>query len=310
MIYPWGHARRFNDFGTYIRGQFGKRVQKISINAGFTCPNRDGTKGFGGCTFCNNESFKPSYCQPLLTVAEQIERGISFFKARREIDNFLAYFQAYTNTYGNAGQIIDLYNQALSQPNVVGLIVGTRPDCLPAELLEYFVAKREKFYIAVELGVESTNDATLELINRGHDFNTSREAILHLHELGIPVGVHLILGLPGEVRADYLNHASIISNLPVSYLKIHQMQFIGNSTLGNAFINNPGDFNFFNLEEYIDLVVDFVEILNPAIVIERFASQAPSELLLAPRWGLKNFELTRLVEVRLAERDSWQGKRF
>lgn len=310
MPYFWGHERRYNDFSTYIRKLFNERVQKISIHAGFTCPNRDGLKGSGGCTFCNNESFKPSYCQPAVSVSDQISKGITFFKGRHPEAKFLAYFQAYTNTYGELSQLIDLYDEALLHSDVIGLIVGTRPDCLPADVLNYFAALNKKTHVTIELGVESTSDITLNRVNRGHDFQSARDAVARLANVGISTGVHLILGLPGESREEMLMHASRISELPINYLKVHQLQYVKGSQLGSAYLKNPEKYKVFEVEEYVELVVDFLERVRPDIVMERFASQAPQNLLLAPKWGLKNFEFVRLVDKRLAVRDTWQGKLY
>lgn len=310
MNFPWGHPKRYNDFGSYIRHKLNGRVQKISINAGFTCPNRDGSKGTDGCTFCNNDSFKPSYCEPVMSIKAQIEKGVSVFQQRHPESKYLAYFQSYTNTYGSIDLLVDLYEQALACEGVAGLIVGTRPDCLPDDLLDYFEDLQKRTYVTVELGVESTSNATLDLVNRGHGFEETKDALMRLSARKIPAGAHLILGLPGETRAQMLGHAVELSKIPINYLKIHQLQFIKGSKLGAAYQNNPSDFEVFELTDYIELVVDFLEFLSPQIVMERFASQAPHDLLIAPRWGFKNFELVRMVEKRLEERDTWQGKLF
>ena len=308
--YPWGHSRRYNDFSTYIRTVFGHRFQKISINAGFTCPNRDGSKGVGGCTFCNNNTFNPDYCESALSVSRQIDKGIEFFQKKHPYTDFMAYFQAYTNTYGELSHLVSLYEEAIRHPNVMGLIVGTRPDCLSDELLDYFEQLQQRIYVTVELGVESTNDATLARVNRGHDFATTCDAVQRLSAKKIPVGAHLILGLPGEDKKQMLAHADAMSKLPVKYLKIHQLQYVKGSSMGRDYLQNPESFKVFEIEEYVELIVDFLERVRPDIVMERFASEAPAALLLAPRWGLKNFELTRLVEKRLNERDTWQGRLF
>ena len=308
MTFIWGHEQRYNDFGKYMRHRFNGRVQKISINAGFTCPNRDGSKGRGGCTFCNNDAFKPVYCQSVMSVRDQIEKGISLFSVRRPDTRYLAYFQAYTNTYGELSELIKLYEEALSVPKVIGLIVGTRPDCLPESLLDYFEALQKSVYVSVELGIESTNDHTLARVNRGHDFACTRDAVDRLVARNIPVGSHLILGLPGETKAQMLAHAEIVSQLPINYLKVHQLQYVRGSSMGQDYLAHPEQYKVFELEEYLNLIVDFIERVRPDIVMERFISQAPSELLLAPKWGLKNFEMTRMVEKRMAEKNSWQGK--
>ncbi len=256
MIFPWGHDQRYNDFGKYMRSRFNGRVQKLSINAGFTCPNRDGSKGTGGCTFCNNETFKPAYCQPLMSVTNQVEKGIQLFSVRHPDTRYLAYFQAYTNTYGDLPQLSALYEEALAVPGVVGLIVGTRPDCLPESLLDYFEELQKRAYLTVELGIESTNDQTLVKVNRGHDFSCTQEAVRRLVDRNILVGAHLILGLPGETREDMLLHADKVSQLPINYLKVHQLQYVRGSVMGQDYLDHPEQYHVLELEDYLDLVVD------------------------------------------------------
>lgn len=308
--YQWGTHRPFNDFGSHMRKRFNGLVQKVSIDAGFTCPNRDGSKGFGGCTFCNNETFKPVYSQASKTVSEQLKTGISLFEAKHPGTRYLAYFQAYTNTYGEISKLIELYEEALAFPGVIGLIVGTRPDCLPDHLLDYFEELSRKCYVAIELGIESTKDETLNRVNRGHGFQSSIDAIHRIASRNIPVGAHMILGLPGETKDDILGHAPIVSELPLSYLKLHQLQYVRGSKLGREYLKNPENFKVFELEEYVDLVVEFVVRLRPGIVLERFSSQSPYYLLIAPAWKLKNHELSHLVEKRLQELNLWQGKYY
>ncbi|MCT4591714.1 MAG: TIGR01212 family radical SAM protein [Carboxylicivirga sp.] len=310
MQYPWGHDKRYNDYSSYIKRTFGERVQKVSINAGFTCPNRDGSKGTGGCAFCNNSTFNPSYCGPELSILEQIEKGTSFFRPKYQTQQYLAYFQAYSNTYGETSFLIDQYQQALSHPKVTGIVLGTRPDCISDDLLKVLAEWRKDYYIAIELGAESTSDDTLELINRGHSFAETVDAANRISNAGIPVGLHMILGLPGEDRQALLAHADEVSKLPINFLKLHQLQIVKGSAFGNIYDNQPDYFQLFTAEEFIELVVDFLELMNPAIVMERFISQAPHDLLIAPRWGLKNFEFVAKVEKRLAERNTWQGKRY
>lgn len=308
--YPWGHSRRYNDYSSHLRTFFGQRVQKISIDGGFTCPNRDGSKGIGGCTFCNNDTFKPAYCDPILSISDQVTEGVDFFKRNYPGIKYLAYFQSYTNTYNKLEHLIDLYEEALSHPDVVGLIVGTRPDCLPSDLLDYFEELNTRSYLTVELGIESTKDETLLKINRGHDFASSRKAISDLSQRNIRIGAHLILGLPTETRQEMLMHATALSKLPINYLKIHQLQYVKGSLLGHNFLRNPENYKVLELEEYIELVIDFLELLRPEIILERFASETPRELQIAPQWGLKNFELVSRIERRMAERNSWQGRLY
>nr|WP_319398333.1 TIGR01212 family radical SAM protein [uncultured Carboxylicivirga sp.] len=310
MFYQWGNNKRYNDYSSYIKNTFGERVQKLSVNAGFTCPNRDGTKGVGGCAFCNNSTFNPAYCGPEKSITEQLEQGISFFQPKYKTMQYLAYFQAYSNTYGETQELLKLYKEALDHPLVKGLVLGTRPDCISDDLLQHLAEWQKEYYIAIELGAESTLESTLVDINRGHTYAETVETTKRIDAYNIPVGIHLILGLPGESRLDILNHAKEISRLPANFLKLHQLQIVKGSAFAKKYRLNPESFNLYSAEDYIELVVDFIERMNPEIVLERFISQAPHDLLIAPRWGLKNFEFVAKVEKRLKERDTWQGKLF
>lgn len=300
--------KRYREFGDFLRERFPFKAQKIAINAGFTCPNRDGSKGRGGCTYCNNQTFNPSYCQTDKSVTDQLAEGVRFFSRKYPEMRYLAYFQAYTSTYGELERLERLYEEALGYPGVVGLVIGTRPDCMPDHLLDYLARLSEQVLVLVEYGVESTLDRTLRRINRGHDFAEAEEAIRRTAARGIAVGAHLILGLPGESRDEILGHADRLSELPLTTLKLHQLQLIRHTRMALEFERQPEDFHLFTVDEYIDLAIDFIERLDPAIALERFVSQSPKELLIAPDWGLKNYEFTARVNRRLAERDSWQGK--
>ncbi len=302
--------KRYNDYSSYIKRVFGERVQKVSIDAGFTCPNRDGTKGRGGCHFCNNSTFNPDYCGPETSITAQIDKGISFFKGKYKTQKYLAYFQAYTNTYGQTGKLMEMYREALDHPEVIGIVLGTRPDCLADDLLDELAKVNESSYVAIELGAESTNNATLEVINRGHSWEDTVDAVHRVKERGIPTGMHFILGLPGENREQLLDHARKVSELPVDFIKTHQLQIVKGSRFGWEYGKNPEKFDLFSAEEFIELMVDFLELLDSGIIVERFISQAPHDLLMAPRWGLKNFEFVAKVEKRLRERDTWQGRLF
>ncbi|MFB6318918.1 TIGR01212 family radical SAM protein [Saccharicrinis sp. FJH54] len=302
--------RRYNDYPSFSRNYFGERVQKISINAGFTCPNRDGTVGRGGCTFCNNQSFNPEYCSEERSITEQIEQGIRFFDHKYKTQKYLAYFQAYTNTYEPLEKLAVKYEEALRHPKVIGLVIGTRPDCMSKELLHYFNTLQKDYYITVEYGIESTLDKTLEFINRGHSYNTSVTAVTLTAKAGIHTGAHLILGLPGETHRDILDHATRISKLPLHTIKLHQLQLIKGTRMAVQFKEHPEWFRFYSAEEYIELAIDFLELLNPEFVVERFISQSPTELLVNRMWGLKNFEFIHKLEKRLKERNTWQGRYF
>jgi len=298
-----------NTFNDFLQKTFPFKVQKISINAGFTCPNRDGTKGWGGCTYCNNQTFSPQYCATEKSVTEQLEEGIRFFSRKYPQMKYLAYFQSYTNTYGSLENLLSKYNEALSYPGVVGLIIGTRPDCMPDELLEALSEIFKRAFVLIEYGVESTDNETLKYINRGHTYEEVVDTINRTAEKGLMCGTHLILGLPGESREVIISHAQKISKLPLTTVKLHQLQLIRHTKMAQQFEENPEEFHLYSVDEYIDLCIDFIERLNPKFVLERFVSQSPKELLIAPDWGLKNFEFTAKVNKRIAERNSWQGKK-
>lgn len=301
---------RYNDYGSFLQQHFAGKVQKISINGGFTCPNRDGTVGRGGCTFCNNQTFNPDYCRSELSVTEQLQEGIRFFARKYPTMRYLAYFQAYTSTYDNIDRLVARYEEALSVEGVVGIIIGTRPDCMPPALLDYLAQLAQRTFVTVEYGVESTIDTTLQRINRGHDYASAVEAITRTAQAGIITGAHLILGLPGESRNDMLSHASRLSQLPLHTIKLHQLQLIRGTVMGNEYEAHPQQFDIPDIDTYIDLAIDFTELLRPDIVIERFVSQSPAELLLAPHWGVKNHEFTARLLRRMRERDAYQGSRW
>lgn len=304
--------RRFNTYSAYFRRIYGARVQKVSIDAGFTCPNRDGLKGLGGCTYCNNDAFNPSYCTPDKSITRQIEEGIEFHRTRyKEATSYLAYFQAYSNTYAPVEKLRELYEEALRYPGVTGIIIGTRPDCIDAEKLDYIKELSSKYYIAVEYGIESCYDKTLMRINRGHSFAEAREALEITAGLGINTGAHFILGLPGETREEMLAQAEIISGLPLKTVKFHQLQIMKGTLIEQEYLSHPGDFQMFSLEEYIDFFVKFLEKLNPTLVVERFSSEAPPWFLAGNGWGRKRTDqIVNLIEKRMEELDTWQGKYY
>ena len=300
---------RYLNYNTILKSEFSERIQKISINAGFTCPNRDGSKGTGGCTYCNNQSFSPGYAKPIKSVTEQIEEGIAFFHHKYEAQKYLAYFQSYTNTYDKLENLTRIYEEALKNPKIAGIVVGTRPDCVSDELLDYFTELSKRYYVMIEYGIESTCDNTLQLINRGHDYANAEVAIRKTAGKGLRTAAHLILGLPGENREMILSHADNVSELPLTAIKLHQLQLVKGTVMARQYAENPEMFNMMTAAEYIELVIDFLERLNPEIAVERFVSQSPEQLLLAPHWGLKNFEFVHKIEKRLEERDTWQGKK-
>ena len=309
-VFTWGHQRRFNDFPSHFRKLFNQRVQKISLNTGFTCPNRDGTRGRGGCTYCNNQTFNPQYCNLEISINDQLNRGIEFFSKKYPDMLYLAYFQAYTNTYAPLENLKILYNESLQHPKVIGLVVATRPDCINDEILDFLQELSEKVYVMVEYGVESHLNRTLQFINRGHTFEESVKALEATAKRNIRTCAHLILGLPGETYEDFMDQAKTISQLSVENIKLHQLQIHKGTVMAGQYEQNRGAFHLFLVEGYVDLVVDYLEWLNPRIVVERFISQSPPDLLIAPRWELKNFEFVAKVENRLKERDTWQGKKY
>lgn len=308
--FPWGHGRRFNAYAEYFKEHFGGRVQKLAIDAGFTCPNRDGWKGSGGCTYCNNDAFNPSYCHPGKPIRQQMEEGIEFHAKRyRRAKRYLAYFQPYSNTYAPLDKLKDIYDQALEFPGIIGLVIGTRPDCIDEEKLEYFASLNRSHYVVMEYGLESCYNMTLQRINRGHTFEDSVKALEMTAAYGIKTGVHMIFGLPGESIEMMLDQANILSSLPVNNIKFHQLQIIKNTPMAEEYRNKPEDFVHFTLEGYIDFIIDFVERLNPGFVIERFAGEVPPRYLSGPGWGLiRNDQVLAMIEKRMEERETWQGR--
>lgn len=302
--------RLYYDFATFLSQYFEGKVQKISIHAGFTCPNRDGSKGTGGCTYCNNQTFNPDYCKPEFGIRRQLEDGIGFFARKYPAMRYLAYFQAYTNTYGELEQLKAMYEEALSVEGVVGLVIGTRPDCMPTPLLDYIEALSHRTFVMVEYGIESANDDTLLRINRGHDFATAIDAIRRTHERGILVGGHLILGLPGEDHDELMRQAEAIAALPLDMVKLHQLQLIRGTHMAREYSECPEDFHLYDVDEYIDLAIDYIERLPETMVIERFISQSPRSLLIAPDWGMKNYQFVDRLRRRMQERATYQGRLY
>lgn len=311
-MYPWGDDRPFNSYAGYFRRTFGGRVQKVAVNAGFTCPNRDGTVGTGGCTFCNNGAFTPSYCQPSKSVTQQIEEGIEFHRNRyRTASRYLAYFQSFSNTYAPLDHLRLLYDEALAHPEVAGIVVGTRPDCVDEQKLDYFaeLAHERGKYVAIEYGIESVNDRTLKLINRGHDFATARRAVEMSAERGLHVGAHFILGLPGESDQELVAQTEIINSLPLTTVKFHQLQVFAGTAMAEQYDRDPSVFRFWEVEEYIDLFIEILRRLRPDIVVERFASEAPPRYHYGRNWGLiRNETLLAMLEARLRSRGAYQGE--
>lgn len=305
----FNNQKRYNDFSSFIKQQFNERVQKISLDTGFTCPNRDGTKGVGGCTYCNNNTFNPAYCKPNKSITQQLDEGIAFFSKKYKTQKYLAYFQAYTNTYADINLVKELYTEAINHPDVVGLVIGTRPDCINEDLIEFISSLSKNYFISLEFGVESTLNRTLKLVNRCHTFEETKAAYELANNKGIHLGAHMIIGLPGESREDILNHAKELSLLPIKTLKLHQLQVVKHTMMALQLKEQPEMFNLFSADQYIDLITDFIALVRPDIIIERFISESPAHLLIAPKWnGLKNFEMVAKIEKKLIEKNLWQGK--
>lgn len=311
MEYPWGTTRRFNAYADYFRQVFGERVQKLTVNAGFTCPNRDGTKGRGGCTFCDNRAFNPSYNESGKPVRQQLDEGIVFHRNRyRKVRKYLAYFQAYSNTYAPLEELKATYQPAMEHPDVVGIIIGTRPDCIDTEKLDYFEKLAKERYLVIEYGIESINDATLAAVNRGHTFEVTRKAIIETAARGINVGGHMIIGLPGETREQWIQSAAVLSGLPLHSIKFHQLQLIKGTVMERQYRADPGKFYFFELEEYLHLMADVVEKLNPRLVVERIAGEVNPGTAAREGWGMRYDRVLARFEEILEERETWQGRLY
>lgn len=296
----------YRDFSDFLHEHFSFKVQKIAVNAGFTCPNRDGTKGTGGCTYCNNQTFNPAYCTPTLSVSEQLCRGRDFFRHKYPEMKYIAYFQAYTNTYGDLDALRGLYEEALSSEDVVGLIIGTRPDCVPDALLNYLAELAKGTFVLVEYGAESAHDRTLQLINRGHSWSDTTDAVRRTAERGIYCGLHLILGLPEESEEDMLQTIDEVSLLPVDTLKLHQLQLVKGTRLARQVESGELHIARWSVDDYIALCLKIIHRIRRDIAIERFVSQSPDSLLISPKWGLKNHEFADRLNAAL-RKENKQG---
>ncbi|PKP48695.1 MAG: TIGR01212 family radical SAM protein [Bacteroidetes bacterium HGW-Bacteroidetes-11] len=304
--------KRYNSYNEYFKRTFGSRVQKVSVDAGFTCPNRDGTAGLGGCTYCNNDAFNPSYCQPSKSITQQINEGIEFHKVRyRRAMRYLAYFQTYSNTYAPLSRLKEIYDEALQHPDIIGLVIGTRTDCMDDEKLQYFASLSQRYYVIIEYGLETTNNLTLAEINRGHNYEQAETMIRKTASFGIKTGIHLIFGLPGESREEMLSRAEVVSGLPLNTIKFHQLQIVKDTVMARQFEENPDYFTLFSLDEYVEFIVAFIERLNPDFVIERFTGEVPPRFLLSQPWGnLRADQVAVMIEAELEKRDTWQGRLF
>jgi len=304
-------GKRYRDYTSFIKQTFENRVQKISLNAGFTCPNLDGTKGKGGCTYCNNNTFNPKYCKPVKPISQQLDEGIAFFSKKYKTQQYLAYFQAFTNTYAETKALEAMYLEALSHPEVIGMVISTRPDCITEETLDLLEELAKNCFISLDFGIESTLDSTLETINRCHTYGETIQAFEMAKDRGMHLGGHMILGLPGESRQDLLDHAYRINELPMDSLKVHHLQIVKHTMMAYQYKNTPEMFDLFKVEDYIELITEFISILKPEIILDRFISESPPHLLIAPKWdGLKNFEIISMIDKKLEEKNLWQGSKL
>lgn len=312
-MFDFPEGKRYNTAAGRYRRIYGERLQKLVIDAGFSCPNRDGTIGLGGCTYCDNAAFHPGYSIPGKTIRQQIDEGIEFHQGRYpKVKHYLAYFQAYSNTYAPLEKLKILYGEALSHPSVVGLVIGTRPDCVDEAKLDYLAGLAEggdNPVIVIEYGIESCYDETLKRINRGHDFETARKAVEMTAERGLDVGAHFILGLPGETRQMLLDQCAKISAMPLTSIKFHQLQIVKGTKMEKEYASHPEDFLRLGLDDYLDLVIDILERLRPSLSIERVAGEVPPRFVSETPWGLiRNDGILRLLDKRMEERDTWQGR--
>ncbi|MCK5824208.1 MAG: TIGR01212 family radical SAM protein [Ichthyobacteriaceae bacterium] len=312
ILFAWGDNKRYNSQSARLKEEYGGRVQKVSISAGFTCPNRDGSVGVGGCTFCNNESFTPKYTREANNITDQINTGLKFLKKRyKRTAMFVAYFQSYTNTYGTLETIKGIYNEALSHPDINGLVIGTRPDVTTNEQLDYIEELAKDYYIDLEFGIESTNDIVLDAVNRGHNFASSADAIKRASGRGFDVGGHMLFGLPGESRESMLNQVHDINVLPLQTIKFHQLQIVKNTIMAKQYATNPDMFDLFSKDEYINFVIDFMELLRPDITVQRLTSEAPPSIRIAPNWEAGRIgDIQKEIEDRMEQRNTWQGRLY
>lgn len=302
---------QWNDYSSYIRRKFGQRVQKISINAGFTCPNIDGSISKDACIYCNNDSFSPFYCSDFISITEQLEMGIAFFAKKYKTQRYIAYFQTYTNTYKEITELKKIYSEAIEHPLIDGLVIATRPDCINAEILEMLLEITNRKYLLIEYGAESTKNSTLNFINRGHSWEQTIETVNLTNKYNINCGLHLIIGLPGEDENDFYNHAKLISDLPIKTVKLHQLQVLKNTKLYDFFLSQKKLFIDLSYDNYKRIIINFLELLNPNIIVDRLTSESPKEMLVYPNWDRKkNYEIVHDINNKMKKTNSWQGKLF
>ena len=305
------HGHRYHAYNDWVRKEHGGRLQKVSIDAGFTCPNRDGSLGIGGCSFCNNEGFSPSYLREERDICKQIDIGIEFMRRRYpKTKGFLAYFQSYSNTYDSLDHLKKTYELALAHPTVSGLVIGTRPDCLPDETLDYLAELSKRMLVELEIGIESCNDEVLRECLRGHDFACTEDAIRRAARRGLFITGHLLLGLPLETRASLIEGAKALAKLPLDALKFHQLQIVRGTRLANQYRSASERIQLLDPDNYLDAVIDMLEYLPPHMKIQRLGSEVPPNVLVSPDWGMRLHKFPARLEEKLKARSTWQGKLF
>ncbi len=304
QLHPHLHI---NSYGNYLRRRFGSRISKVNVDAGFTCPNRDGSKGTGGCIYCNNVSFSPKETQSVVPLEDQMTAGMAYHRLRLGSEKFIIYFQKYTNTYGSIELLSELYRRALDHPDVIGISVGTRPDALEDKALELLTDIARTKYVCLELGLQSMDDVILNRINRGHTLDDFIEAVNRSAGRNIDICAHLIHGFTGESAGEFLKTADLMAGLPIDSLKLHQLHAVEGTELAELY--RRGEFTPLTLEAYIATVADFLELLPPRIAIQRLYGSAPLDICVAPKWGLKNNQMWYAIVNELVRRGSWQGCR-
>lgn len=299
---------RYNTYRPYIKEKLGYRVNKLSVDMGFTCPNRDGNLAVGGCVYCNNDSFVPPYARARFSMDQQITNGMDYLKKRFKAEKFIVYFQSYTNTYDSVEKLEEMYRNALKYEDVIGIAVGTRSDCIDEEKINMFEKLAKHCYVSLEFGIESIYDKTLEFMNRGHDYQSVLDAIEMSKGRGFEIGAHIIVGMPTETREEMLAMAGEVSSLGIDVFKVHNLHIVRNTPLARMYRKEP--FSLFNFEEYIDFIIEFLERLSPDMVIERLFTDTPHQLLIAPDWGKSHLQILQAIETELERKDTYQGRLY
>ncbi len=299
---------RYNTYRPYIKEKLGYRVNKLSVDMGFTCPNRDGNLAVGGCVYCNNDSFVPPYARARFSMHQQITNGMDYLKKRFKAEKFIVYFQSYTNTYDSVEKLEEMYRNALKYEDVIGIAVGTRSDCIDEEKISMFEELAKDYYVSLEFGIESIYDKTLEFMNRGHDYQSVLDAIEMSKGRGFEIGAHIIVGMPTETREEMLAMAGEVSSLGIDVFKVHNLHIVRNTPLARMYRKEP--FSLFNFEEYIDFIIEFLERLSPDMVIERLFTDTPHQLLIAPDWGKSHLQILQAIEAELERKDTYQGRLY